>query len=218
MKKRNRIYLLASAALLLAFVLWTVLVRAVDVAPIGPRDSSVGFAALNGGFHRLTGVHLWLYIVTDWLGLVPIAVAFGFAILGLVQWIGRKSLLKVDGSILLLGGFYIVVMAVYLLFEYVVINYRPILINDVLETSYPSSTTLMVLCVMLGSLVELKSRIKSTWLNKTVSVVIYAFVAFMIVGRIISGVHWISDIIGGILLSAGLVMFYSALIRKNNSR
>ena len=105
MKKRNRIYLLASAALLLAFVLWTVLVRAVDVAPIGPRDSSVGFAALNGGLHRLTGVHLWLYTVTDWLGLVPIAVAFGFAILGLVQWIGRKSLLKVDGSILLLGGF-----------------------------------------------------------------------------------------------------------------
>ena len=67
------------------FVLWTVAVGCVDVAPIGPRGSSVGFAALNGWFHRLTGVHMDVYILTDWLGLVPVAVCVAFAILGLSQ-------------------------------------------------------------------------------------------------------------------------------------
>ena len=71
---------------------------------------------------------MWLYTVTDWLGLVPIAFCLGFAIFGLAQWIKRKSLLKVDLSILALGGFYLLVMATYVLFEYVVINYRPVLI------------------------------------------------------------------------------------------
>ena len=117
------------AGFLGAFVLWTVLVSLVDIRPIGPNGSRVGFAALNGFVHGLTGVNLLLYTVTDWLGLVPIAVAFGFAVLGLVQWIKRKSLLKVDRSLLVLGGFYIVVMAAYIFFEAVVINYRPVLIS-----------------------------------------------------------------------------------------
>ena len=132
--------------MLATFALWTVLVCIVDVQAIGPRGSEVGFATLNDWVHGLTGVNMTLYTVTDWLGLVPIAVAFGFGIFGLVQWIRRKSLRAVDRSILALGGFYVAVMAVYLLFETVVINYRPVLIDGYLEASYPSSTTMLVLC------------------------------------------------------------------------
>ena len=112
-----------------------------DVQPIGPNGSRVGFAAINGAFHALTGVHWALYTLTDWLGLVPIGIAFGFAVLGLVQLIRRKSLLRVDRDILMLGGFYIVVLAAYVLFETVVINYRPVLIGGKLEASYPSEVT-----------------------------------------------------------------------------
>ena len=117
MEKKSKKLLVWGVSLLLAFVLWTVLVCIVDVRAIGPRESSVGFATLNGYVHSLTGVNWLLYTVTDWLGLVPIAVAFGFAVLGLVQWIKRKSILKVDRSLFVLGGFYILVMAVYILFE-----------------------------------------------------------------------------------------------------
>ena len=120
MEKKNKKALVWGASLLAAFVLWTVLVCFVDVQAIGSEGSSVGFAALNGYVHDFTGVNMSLYVITDWLGLVPIGVAFGFAVLGLVQWIKGKSLLKVDRSILVLGGFYIVVMAVYILFEVVV--------------------------------------------------------------------------------------------------
>ena len=194
--------------MLAVFVLWTVLICFVDVQAVGPEGSSVGFSTINGFIHELTGVNWFLYTVTDWLGLVPIGVAFGFAGLGLVQWIKRKRLLKVDRSILTLGGFYIVVMAVYILFEIVVINYRPTLINGHLEASYPSSTTMLVMCVMPTAMMQLRARIKNDLFRRCVMFAIAVFIAFMVIGRLVSGVHWISDIIGGVLLSAGLVMMY----------
>ena len=148
MEKIRKKMFFMGAGFLGAFVLWTVLVSYVDVRAIGQNASSVGFATLNGYVHNLTGVNMFLYTITDWLGLVPIGVAFGFAVLGLVQWVGRKSLFKVDRSILALGGFYIIVLAMYIFFEIVVINYRPVLIDGYLEASYPSSTTMLVMCVM----------------------------------------------------------------------
>ena len=207
--RKQKFYM--ALGLLAAFRLWTAAVRFVDVQAIGPRDSAVGFAMMNGLFHSLTGVHMTLYVITDWLGLVPVAFGLGFAILGLVQWIKRGSILKVDSSILILGGFYIVTLAAYLFFESYVVNYRPVLIEGYLEASYPSSTTLLVLCVMPTAVMQLRDRIKQPMLCKCVSIVITAFIAFMVIGRLISGVHWLTDILGGVLLSAGLVMLYDSL-------
>ncbi|MBO5714697.1 MAG: phosphoesterase PA-phosphatase, partial [Clostridia bacterium] len=125
--------MVVSLSFLLAFMLWTMLLVTVDVKNIGPNNSSVGLATLNGYVHNLTSENLALYLITDWLGLVPIAFSCVFAFLGLVQWIKRKKLLKVDKDILLLGLFYVIVFSLYVMFEYVVINYRPILINGILE-------------------------------------------------------------------------------------
>ena len=211
MGKKSRRLFLVGGALLAAFALWTVFVRFVDVQAIGPKESCVGFATLNGYVHNLTGVNMSLYTVTDWLGLVPIGVALGFAILGLVQLIKRKSLWKVDHSILALGVFYIVVMATYLVFEIVVINYRPTLIEGYLEASYPSSTTMLVMCVMPTAAMQLDARIKNTVFRRCAIIAIVAFTAFMVIGRFLSGVHWITDIIGGALFSAGVVTTYFSI-------
>ena len=208
MKKENLKNFLAAIFTLFAFLLWTAAVLFIDVEPIGPRDSAVGLAAVNQFFHNLTGVNMTLYGVTDWLGLVPIMFATGFGVVGLVQWIKRKHIGRVDYSILILGGFYLLVMAFYILFEYLVINRRPVLINGYLEASYPSSTTLLVLCVMPTAFMQFKDRIKNKAFNNIVCFAIIAFIIFMVVGRLISGVHWLSDIIGGILLSASLVTLY----------
>ena len=212
MNKTNRKNFFISAILLLAFILWTFFLKIIDVQQIGPNNSGVGFAGLNQFIHGLFGVNLELYNITDWLGLVPIFTALGFAILGAFQWIKRKNILKVDTSLIILGGFYIIVVFLYFFFESNVINYRPILINGYLEASYPSSTTLLVLCVMPTAILQLNSRIKSSLIRKIVSVLIVCFIVFMVVGRLVSGVHWFSDIIGGILLSSGLVMLYKSLL------
>ena len=212
MKKKN---FCIPLGLLTAFMLWTIAISLIDVQAIGPQGSTVGFATLNRIVHSLTGVHMPLYTITDWLGLVPVAFGFGFAALGLSQWIKRKSILKVDRSILILGGFYIVTLAAYLFFESYVINYRPVLIEGFLEASYPSSTTLLVLCVMPTAMMQLRGRIKNHALRKAVTIAIISFIVFMIAGRLVSGVHWLTDIIGGILLSAGLVMMYDFIIGEN---
>ena len=211
MKKTNRKNLIISGCFLAVFLLWTVVVSFVDVQPIGPEGSAVGLATFNGFVHRLTGVHMELYLLTDWLSLIPLLIAVGFGLLGLVQWIQRRSLLRVDFSILILGGFYMVVAALFLFFEACVINYRPILIDGILEASYPSSTTLLVLCVMPTSLLQFRSRIRHVLLRRCVTFLIIGFTAFMVIGRLISGVHWVTDIIGGILLSAALVTLYRTL-------
>ena len=211
MKKKK---ICTAICFLIAFVLWTVLVKSVEVKAIGPEGSVVGFSTINKFIHELTGVNWFLYILTDWLGLVPIAVAFSFAILGLVQLIKRKSLLKVDYNILALGVFYIVVIAVYILFEIVVINYRPTLIIGYLEASYPSSTTMLVMCVMPTAAMQMNMRIKNVIFRRCILFIIIAFTVFMVIGRIMSGVHWISDIIGGALLGSGLVLMYAVFAHK----
>lgn len=208
--KKRKIY--TALGFLAAFLLWTVAVSRIDVQPIGPQGSVVGFATLNGLVHSFTGVHMLLYTITDWLSLVPVAFGLGFALTGLWQWIKRKSILKVDCSILLLGVFYAVVLAVYLLFEKMVINYRPVLIEGVLEASYPSSTTVLVLCIMPTAVMQLRSHVQ----KKGIIMAITAFTVFMVIGRLLSGVHWVTDIIGGILLSAGLVLLYGSIIGGKN--
>lgn len=210
-KKKN---LTAAIALLAAFGLWTAALRLVDVQIIGPLGSAVGFATVNGFFHKLTGVHMGLYTVTDWLGLVPVCFAAGFGILGLIQWIRRKRLWRVDRSILILGIFYTAVMAAYIFFEAAVINYRPVLIDGVLEASYPSSTTLLAMCIMPTAAMELRNRIKNPVFKNCVLCSIYAFTVFMVAGRLISGVHWVTDIVGGGLLSGGLVELYRVFRQK----
>ena len=209
--KKNQ-YLLAGILLLMGFVVWTFLIQTVDVQPIGPNGSTVGFAALNGWFHHLTGVHWMFYTLTDWLGLVPIFVCLIFAGVGFVQLMQRKSLFKVDLDILLLGVYYVFMIFGYLLFEIVPINYRPVLIEGFLEASYPSSTTLLVLSVMPTLYFQAQRRLTRNVLQQAIYIISVLFSAFMVIGRLISGVHWLTDIMGAVLLSSGIFLIYKACI------
>jgi len=211
LKKETKRRVCFAVCMFVAFGLWTAAVCLVDVQPIGPQGTAVGFATVNGFAHGVTGVHMALYTITDWLGLVPLGVAACFAMLGLRQWIGRKRIGRVDHSILVLGGFYLAVAAAYIFFELVVVNYRPVLIGGCPEASYPSSTTVLVLCVMPTAMMQFGARIRSHALRRWAAVCVTVFTVFMVMGRLVSGVHWLSDIIGGALLSAGLVTLYRAV-------
>jgi len=212
LKKTNKKGLILPVALLLGFAVWTVLISTVDTEPIGPGGSMVGFSALNGFVFRLTGVNWGLYYITDLLSIVLLFVAFCFGLLGLYQMIKRKSILKVDYSILVLGGLYIITVALYLFFDTVIVNHRPTLIDGVLEASYPSSTTLLVLSIMPTALMQFKTRIKNIFLKRFTVVLTLIFTVFMVVGRFISGVHWFSDIVVGVLLGTGLVCLYRYIL------
>jgi undecaprenyl-diphosphatase len=208
-KKRN---LLTGVGMIGVFALWTILIQCVDVQAVGQNGSRIGFADFNVWFHQLTGVHMTVYTITDWLGLVPIFICLCFGVMGLVQLIKRRSLLRVDSDILLLGVYYVMVIACYLIFEMIPINYRPVLIEGRLEASYPSSTTLLVLSVMPTLMFQVNRRVSNTMIRKVAAVFVIAFSAFMVIGRLISGVHWATDIIGSVLLSSGLYMQYRSAV------
>ena len=211
MKKKKLTLLWSGIGLFVTFITWTVLVCFADVQAIGPKQSTVGLATLNGLVRDHIGTNLFLYEITDLLSCIPLGIVAGFAVCGLVQWVKRKKLLQVDRNILLLGGFYAVVLVFFLLFEVVTINYRPILIDGEMEVSYPSSTTVLVSCIIPTAWMQWRTRIKNAVFRRALFVVLICFAVGMIVGRIFSGVHWITDIIGGGLLSAALVIIYAAL-------
>ena len=213
MRKTKRI-VSVGILLLTAFAVWTFLIQTVDVQQIGPRQSAVGFATVNGWFHRLTNVHWMLYMLTDWLGLVPIVVCLLFACVGFAQLVQRRSLLKVDLDILLLGVYYVLVIFAYLLFETIPLNYRPVLIEGILEASYPSSTTLLVLSVMPTLHFQAERRLKNSALRHCIKVLTVLFSVFMVVGRLLSGVHWLTDIVGAIFLSGGLFLLYKVSVLR----
>ena len=212
MKRNEKRVLIAGCIGVLLFVVWTVLIQTIDVQPAGQNGTNIGFATLNHCFFNLTGVHMPLYIITDWLGLVPIAVCVIFGVVGLVQLIKRRSLFKVEIDIIILGFYYIVVIIGYLMFEMIPVNYRPIPINGVMEASYPSSTTLLVLCVMPTLVEQASRRVHSIVMRRSITGFSVGFSAFMVTGRLLSGVHWVTDIVGGILLSSGLFCIYKAAV------
>ena len=78
--------------LIILFIVWTILVKTVDVQFVEATNTFVGMGHLNQWFHHITGIHMDLYILTDWLGLVPVCVFLIFASLGLFQLIQRRNI------------------------------------------------------------------------------------------------------------------------------
>lgn len=212
MKKNEKKSLLIGSIFIAMFTVWTVLILTVDVQPLGQNGTGIGFAAFNCWFHHFTGVNMVIYTITDWMGLVPVAICLSFAGIGLVQLIKRRSIFRVDADIMILGVYFVIVFLAYAIFEMIPINYRPILIEGKMEASYPSSTTLLVLSVMPALIEQIQRRLSGIRVKRIITIAAIAFSAFMVIGRLVSGVHWFTDIVGGVLLSAGVFMLYKAAV------
>lgn len=218
MKKNGKV-LTAGVIFVAAFAIWTVLIQHVDVQSVGVNGTNVGFASLNCWFHDLTGVHMGIYTATDRLGLVPLCVCIVFGGIGFGQLVKRRNLFKVDFDILILGVYYVMVILGYLVFEMIPINYRPVLIGGMMEASYPSSTTLLVLSVMPTLIFQVRRRMRNSIMKKVIIICSDLFSLCMVMGRTVAGVHWLTDIIGSVLLSTGIYLIYCAtvlLVDKNS--
>lgn len=201
---KNKKNILICVLLVLLSIIYTLLVKYVDTSTIGPNGSVVGFSSLNSFVFNLTGNNMTLYKITEILGIIPILIALMYAVIGLIQVIDRKSL-KVDKELIALGILYIIVILIYVFFEKFIINYRPVLIDGILEASYPSSHTLLSICICGSSLLINKYLFNNKKIYKYINIVSIISMVLIVLGRLLSGVHWASDIIGSIIISITLL-------------
>ena len=214
MKKKN---VVLSIILLIISIFYTILVKIIDVKSIGPNNSSVGFSKINEYFFNLIGSNMLIYKITEVLGILAILVAILYALKGLIQLIKRKSLLKVNKEIMLVGCLYLVVILLYIFFEKFIINYRPILVDGELEASYPSSHTLLAICICGSALMINKYVFSNNKFVKYYNAYIIILLIAITSGRLLSGVHWLSDIVGGILISITLLQIFRTILNNINN-
>ncbi len=196
-----------------SFLLLTTAVMYMDKEAIGPQDSVVGLGKINGYVHETVGLNMKWFIVSEWLGWIALALVPGFSVFGLIQLIKRGSLKRVDDNILILGFFYILVALIYAFFEMCIINYRPVILKESLEASFPSSHSMVVLFIMATSITQFRIRIKNALLKNIVVLISALITIITIAARLLSGVHWFTDILGGILLGATLAFAYQLTIQ-----
>lgn len=201
---KNKKNILICILLVLISIIYTILVKYVDISSIGPNGSVVGFSSLNSFVFNLTGNNMTLYKITEVLGFIPILIALMYAVIGLIQVIDRKSL-KVDKELIALGILYVVVILIYVFFEKCIINYRPVLIDGILEASYPSSHTLLSICICGSALLINKYLFNNKKIYRYINIASIISMVLIVLGRLLSGVHWASDIIGSIIISITLL-------------
>ncbi len=197
--------------LFVMFLLLIVLLKTVDVQPAGPEGSLIGLASLNTAVHEGIGIHMIWYTATDILGKIALLLAAGFGCLGLYQLVSRKDLRKVDPDLYVLGAFYVLVMALYAFFEICVINYRPVILEEGLEASFPSSHTMVTIFIMASAVMQFKKRLPRGTVMIAVNSLCILVMAVTVIGRLVSGVHWFTDIVGGLLLGAACIYLYRAV-------
>ena len=212
--KKKKAFMVSAIVSFVLFILWTAVIRYVDVQAIGPKGSKVGLATVNFAFHEMTGYTYELYKIIDKISYISFVICLVFFIIGIVQWAKRKHIARVDMDIIFLGLSYVITLVFYVAFEKIVINYRPVIPEDtgVLEASYPSSTTLMVIVVFVTTYLQVAARIKKEVPRLFLKIVLLVLGTFMVVGRLTCGVHWLTDIVGGVILSLGIIFLYLGLI------
>lgn len=211
MKKVRNDFIMAGVVLLIS-IIFTILVSTVDVQPSGISGTNLGFSTINHSVFDSIGTNDAIYLATEILGYIFIIPAAFFAVLGIIQLIKRKNFKKVDLHFYALLGLYIAVAATYVFFELVAVNYRPILIDGKAEASYPSSHTMLAITVLLSSFLMICRLVKNRTIKfVALGVTVVCSVAMAIL-RLYSGVHWATDIIGGILISVSLVLIFNAVL------
>lgn len=197
---------------------FTYIVRIYDVAYIGPNETKVGFSKLNSWFRDLVGTNMKLYDVAKYAGYAVLLIVGIYGLIGLIQLIKRKSLFKIDREIIALGILYALDIIVYMAFEHFIINYRPILIDGKLEASYPSSHTILAFTVCISSMVVCSKYIKNKKLTNLAYFVTMLLLTLVALGRTLSGAHWLTDIIGGVLISITLLMIFYSILKYSKPK
>ena len=150
--------------------------------------------------------------ITDIILIASLAILAVFAILGLYQWISRKSLKKVDKPLLWMSLPLALMAATYFIFDKILIwNTRP---NGSGEPSFPSTHTMVVATIFFCVAIILPQYVKSKIARVIIDLLMLALLALVCVGRVAANMHWTSDVIGGLVFAIIFAVIYYLIIRR----
>lgn len=207
MKKKSMILFITVTIIALVF---TLLVKTVDLGYVASTGSVVGFSSVNIPFAERFAFNEIFYKVSEILGYLAFAVIALFALIGLFQLIKGKSFKKVDSDLYALALTYVFTIALYTFFDKVlVINLRPLIVPGdlALEPSFPSSHTLLSV-VVFGTAISECGKINKSWVKGIFTFVLSILMVGTVLFRLFSGVHWVTDIVGGILWGEALMALF----------
>ena len=174
---------------------------------------------MNDAIFDFFGTNVIWDKVGDVLLILVLAAVAGFALAGLTQLIKRKSLKKVDSEILAMIPSLVLMVAIYFVFEKVwILNYRPVMVNGVAEPSFPSTHTLVAVTVLGMIMLALPKYIKEKKTRTLIDVALLIVMAVMAFSRVASGMHWATDVLGGIVFGIDLVLVYGGALRVIKER
>ena len=211
MKKQGYIYLIVACVLLAAFVALTICLLFVDVRAAGESGAEVGFATINQKVWQAIGQSAAALTVSEVCGLCMIAAVGAFGVTGLVQVIRRKGFLRADKELYVMAGGLVLLAAAYVFFEIFVVNCRPVLDEGELAASYPSSHAMLATAVAGMGMAYLHSRQRKGVLINVLIGLLNGVSVATVACRLLGGVHWLSDIVGGVLLGMVIVYAYRAV-------
>ena len=212
--KENKKLFIGSACCFVLFIIFTLLVKNVGVMPVGPQNSEVGFASVNKAVSDSLPYNDFMYNLSEVLGYIAILSVAFFGLFGIMQLFIKKGFSKVDKDLYILCGLYAGVLACYILFEKIIINYRPVILDEGLEASYPSSHTMLTICTMSVAMMQITRRVIDGRIKTLLISLCTLIMAGTLIGRVLSGVHWLTDIIGALLLSVALVYTYRMVLKS----
>ena len=203
-----------TAVMIVLFAALTAALKIVDLQPIAADGSLVGFGTVNLAFHNLTGVNWTLYSVTEYGGYLAIASMLVFFVIGLAQLVRTRSPKGVDKAIYLIAVAYVIMLVLYVGFDKIAINWRPVLVDGELEPSFPSSHTFLAIGTMGCAITWVRDRVRSSGARSAATIICALIALIVVAGRLLSGVHWLTDIIGGVLLGLALVFAYRYCVQR----
>lgn len=151
-------------------------------------------------------------LATDIILYAAIILIAVFALLGLYQWISRKSLKKVDRALRLIPLPLILMVITYFIFDKLwILATAP---NDPTKPSFPSTHVMVVATIFLLTALILPRYLKSKPLRLTLDFLMLALFAVVAVGRIIIGAHWPADVACGAVFAAIFATVYYLMLKE----
>ncbi len=203
LKKVLNKYSLMGLGFLFIFLILLILLMSVDKASNIYKEI---------GLYNFNKIFLVDYYNESWDGFsdvilyISILFILGLIIYGIYQLYKRKSLFKVDKDIILTGFGFVFIIIIWFIFDkFIDINYRPIAVNGSAQTSFPS-THVMLACFSL--LATTRIILKRNTNELKYNIITYGGVSILVIlcslGRILSKMHWTTDVLGAIFISLAI--------------